>query len=125
VPYAIAAVLIGAGAYQFTAAKRVCLRQCRTPLMFLANRWRPGLTGAISVGFAHAGYCVGCCWALMVVLVAAGSMGLPWVLLIAVVVLVEKVVPRGEWTARLGGGLLIALGIVVAVHPALAATLRS
>ncbi len=72
----------------------------------------------------HAGYCIGCCWALMVVLVAAGAMSLPWVLSIAALVFLEKVVPGREWTARIGGGLLIALGLLVVFRPELAAALR-
>lgn len=119
-PYATAAVLVGAGAYQFTAAKRACLRGCRGPLDFLARRWRPGAAGAARMGLAHAGYCVGCCWALMVVLVGAGAMGLVWVVLIAVLVLAEKLLPFGEPTARVAGVALIALGVAVAVQSQLA-----
>ena len=60
----------------------------------------------------------------MVVLVAAGAVGLNWVLLIAAVVFVEKRLPRGEWTARGAGVALIVLGLVVAMRPELAAALR-
>ena len=60
----------------------------------------------------------------MVVLVAAGAMGLPWVLLIAAVVAGEKVLPRGEWIARATGVALVLLGVAVAVRPDLAAVLR-
>lgn len=35
-------LLVGAGAYQFTGIKDACLCQCRTPLGFLLNEWRPG-----------------------------------------------------------------------------------
>jgi predicted metal-binding membrane protein len=93
-PYAVAAVLVAAGGYRFTAAKRACLRNCRSPLAFLATRWQPGIPDALGVGVAHAGYCLGCCWLLMVVLVAAGAMGLAWVLAIAALVLLEKLAPR-------------------------------
>ncbi len=72
----------------------------------------------------HALYCVGCCWALMVVLVAAGAMGLPWVLLIAVLVAAEKLLPGGEWIARLAGVLLVLLGVAVAIRPELQMLLR-
>ncbi len=71
------------------------------------------------MALTHAAYCMGCCWGLMVVLVAAGAMALHWVLLIAVAVFIEKVVPRGEWTARFVGGALILLGILVGIQPAL------
>jgi predicted metal-binding membrane protein len=123
-PYALALTLVAAGAYQFTALKRVCLRYCQTPISFLMMRWRSGYVATVRLGLAHAIYCVGCCWGLMVVLVAAGAMSLPWVLLIAAIVFVEKLLPRGEWTAWAVGAALVALGITVAVDPALAVTLR-
>jgi predicted metal-binding membrane protein len=122
--YALALILIAAGAYQFTALKRVCLKQCQTPLMFLMARWRSGYGATVRLGLAHAAYCVGCCWALMVVLVAAGAMSLPWVLLIAVVVFVEKLLPRGEWVPRLIGGALVLLGVMVGLIPDLMPVLR-
>ena len=77
------------------------------------------------MGWAHALYCLGCCWALMLVLVVAGAMGLPWVLLIACAVAAEKLLPRGEAIARITGVALVLLGVAVAVHPALATALRS
>jgi predicted metal-binding membrane protein len=123
-PYALAGVLIGTGAYQFTALKQSCLRACRTPLSFLMARWRSGYGGTLRLAAAHAGYCVGCCAALMVVLVAAGAMSLPWVLLIAAIVSVEKLVPRGDHIARLVGVGFVVLGIAVAIDPDLAALLR-
>ena len=123
-PYAVAAVLVVAGVYQWTPLKQVCLRACRSPLGFLLGHWRPGRRGSVALGAAHAMYCLGCCWALMVVLVAAGAMGLPWVLLIAAVVAAEKLLPGGEWTARAIGVALVALGVAVALHPELVAALR-
>ena len=77
------------------------------------------------MGLAHALYCLGCCWALMIVLVVAGAMGLPWVLLIASVVAAEKVLPRGEWVARTIGAALALLGVAVATEPGLGALLRA
>jgi predicted metal-binding membrane protein len=123
--YAIAAVLIVAGVFQLSPLKQVCLRHCRSPLGFLLGHWRAGWRGAVSLGSAHALYCVGCCWALMVVLVVAGAMGLPWVLLIACVVAAEKILPRGEWIARTTGIALALLGVAVALQPGLASVLRA
>jgi predicted metal-binding membrane protein len=120
----VAGVLVVAGVFQLSPLKRVCLRHCRSPLGFLLGRWRAGWRGSLSLGWAHALYCLGCCWALMVVLVAAGAMGLAWVLLVAVVVAAEKVVPGGEWIARLAGVVLVALGVAVVLRPGLAMTLR-
>src|SRR5207237_2201368 len=125
VAYGIAGVLIVAGVFQLSPLKQVCLRHCRSPLGFLLGHWRAGWRGAVSMGWAHALYCLGCCGALMVVLVVAGAMGLPWVLLIACVVAAEKILPRGEWIARTTGVALALLGVAVAVQPHLATALRA
>jgi predicted metal-binding membrane protein len=122
--YTTAAVLIAAGVFQLSPLKSVCLRHCRSPLGFILGHWRAGWRGAVRMGIAHALYCLGCCWALMVVLVVAGAMGLPWVLLIACVVAAEKILPCGEWIARTTGVALALLGVAVALDPSLAAALR-
>jgi len=123
-PYLLAAVLVATGVYQFTPLKRACLRNCRTPVGFVMGRWRAGYRGTVKLAVAHAGYCVGCCVGLMVVLVAAGAMSLPWVLLIAAIVFIEKLLPRGELFARLAGVGFVVLGFAIAVDPDLAAMLR-
>jgi predicted metal-binding membrane protein len=60
----------------------------------------------------------------MLVLVAAGAMGLVWVLLIAALVAAEKLLPGGEWIARAAGGALVLLGVAVAFRPDLVMALR-
>jgi predicted metal-binding membrane protein len=77
------------------------------------------------MGATHALYCLGCCWALMIVLVVAGAMGLIWVLLIAAIVAAEKLLPRGEWIAQTTGIALVLLGLAVAMRPTLAEVLRA
>jgi predicted metal-binding membrane protein len=123
--HTIAGVLIAAGIFQLSPLKHVCLRHCRSPLGFLLGHWRVGWRGGVRMGLAHALYCLGCCWALMAVLVVAGAMGLPWVLLIACVVAAEKILPRGEWVARMTGVALALLGVAVAIRPDLAVALRA
>lgn len=123
-PFAIAAVLAAAGIYQLSGAKRVCLRQCESPLGFLMRRWRSGYAATLRLAARHAGYCIGCCWTLMVILVAAGAMSLPWVLAITLVVFAEKLLPNGWRTARLIGAGLIVLAFAVALRPELAGTIR-
>ena len=118
-PYGVAAVLLAAGAYQFTPLMATCLRACQTPADFLVRHWRGGTVGALRLGVDHGLYCLGCCWALMAVLVAAGGMGLAWVVLIALIVLVEKLVPGAIWFGR-GVGVAFVLGaLVVLVRPEL------
>jgi len=122
--YGIAVVLLAAGLFQLSPLKQACLRACRSPLGFLLGHWRVGRRGSLTLGWSHAIYCLGCCWALMLVLVAAGAMGLVWVLLITAVVAAEKLLPGGEWVARAAGGALLLLGMTVAVRPDLVTVLR-
>ena len=122
--YGIALILLAAGAYQLSPLKQACLHACRSPLGFLLGQWRAGRRGSLALGWYHALYCLGCCWALMLVLVAAGAMGLPWVLLIAAVVAAEKLLPGGEWIARASGAALLLLGATVMARPELAMVLR-
>lgn len=105
-----AALLLIAGAYQFSPLKRLCLSRCRTPMGFLLGAWRPGLAGAWRMGLRHGLSCLGCCWALMALLFAGGAMNLAWVVALALLVAVEKLLPRGEFLARLLGLALIAAG---------------
>ena len=113
---AVAAVLIAAGVYQFTPLKSACLRRCRSPVDFLVTHWQAGRLGALRIGLEHGAYCVGCCWALMAVLVVAGAMGLVWVVAIAAAVAVEKLLPGGRWLGRgVGGIALLVAGIVIAL----------
>lgn len=116
---AIAAVLLVAGLYQLTPLKAACLRACRTPMDFLLTHWHRGLGGALRLGGEHGLYCLGCCWALMAVFVGAGAMGLAWAVLIATVVFVEKIAPRGPVFGRAVGALLIGGAILVALRPEL------
>jgi predicted metal-binding membrane protein len=104
-------VLIVAGVYQWTPLKRACLRHCRSPLAFVMTHWRPGAMGALSMGWRHGSYCVGCCWLLMALLFVGGVMNLAWIAGIAAFVLVEKFVPAGHQVSRAAGVLLIAWGL--------------
>jgi predicted metal-binding membrane protein len=67
-------VLLGAGVYQLTPLKTACLKHCRAPLGFLLNHWREGKGGALIMGLRHGSYCVGCCWALMLLMFVGGVM---------------------------------------------------
>jgi predicted metal-binding membrane protein len=108
-------VVAGAGIYQVTPAKEVCLRHCRAPLEFVAERWRAGISGALQMGVRHGAYCVGCCGLLMALLFVVGVMNLVWVAAIAVFVLLEKVAFAGTHAGRLTSGCtLIFAGLALA-----------
>ena len=107
------AVLLFAGAYQWLPVKRACLTRCRSPLAFLGSHWREGAAGALSMGLRHGLFCVGCCWALMLLLFAAGVMNLLWVAAIAGFVLIEKLASGGYLIGRVAGVALIVWGASV------------
>ncbi|MCA1569825.1 MAG: DUF2182 domain-containing protein [Chloroflexi bacterium] len=116
-PMVVAGVLASAGVYQFSRLKEMCLGRCRSPWSFLVERWRPGTWGGFELGLRHGVYCIGCCWALMAVLVVAGAMGLAWVTLIAVVIFAEKLLPPGRHAARVIGLALLGLERARRVEP--------
>ena len=106
-----AGFLIIAGAYQFTGLKTACLRACRSPLGFLMGRWRGGARGAFRMGLAHGTYCVGCCWALMLLLFAGGVMNLAVIVGLTALIALEKLAPIGKGGAEVSGVLMIAGGL--------------
>src|SRR6188474_168695 len=112
-PLALGIILIMAGVYQFTPIKRVCLRHCRSPFAFVAMHWRDGRLGAVQMGVLHGIFCLGCCWALFAVLVAAGAMSLAWMLALTLVVFAEKVLPLAQITSYAIGVALVILGVEV------------
>jgi predicted metal-binding membrane protein len=106
-----ASLLLIAGAYQLTPLKGRCLEHCRTPAGFIARHWRRGDLGALRMGWDHGLFCVGCCWALMLLLFAGGVMNLSVIFLVTAFVLVEKLAPFGVQGGRLSGVLLAAAGL--------------
>ncbi len=104
-------LLLAAGLYQLTPFKRACLDYCRSPAELIVRFWRPGAAGAWRMGVASGLYCLGCCWALMLLLFVGGVMNLWWIAALTVFVLLEKVAPLGVQGGRLSGVLLAAAGI--------------
>ena len=107
------AILLAAGLWQLTPVKRVCLRHCRSPLSFLAQKWRPGRLGAFRMGLEHGTFCLGCCWFLMGLLFFGGIMNLFWIAGLAGFVLLEKTIPMGHWIGRIAGIGAAAWGVVL------------
>jgi len=104
-------LLLTAGIWQLTPFKTVCLRHCRSPISFLSTNWQPGVGGAFRMGIEHGAFCLGCCWFLMALLFYGGVMNLIWIIGLALLVLVEKVLPAGVVFGRIMGLLLIAWGV--------------
>ncbi len=113
------ALLLLAGAFQWSPLKYACLTQCRTPMGFLMTSWREGHRGALRMGLEHGSYCLGCCWALMLLLFVLGVMNLVWIAALAAFVLAEKVAPRPEWVSRITGLLMVGWGVWAIVNAAL------
>jgi predicted metal-binding membrane protein len=106
-PWITAALLMLAGVVQFTKLKQACLAACRSPLGFLMGHWRDGRMGALSMGVRHGLLCLGCCWALMLLLFVFGAMNLAWVVLLALIVAIEKLAPHGPLIGRALGVAMI------------------
>lgn len=114
-----AVVLAGAGAFQFSALKYRCLEECHGPLSFIMARWhgRAPARDAWRIGLSHGLFCVGCCWALMLVMFAVGTGNLGWMLALAAVMAAEKNLPWGRrLRAPLGVGLVAWSAAIVAAH---------
>src|SRR5262245_4505722 len=106
-----AVLLLIAGVYQWTPLKQACLRTCQSPLGFLMARWRGGTSGAFRMGLDHGIYCVGCCWALMLLLFAGGVMNVAVIVGLMLWVGFEKLAPYGHIAAQVTGAVMIAGGL--------------
>ena len=105
------ALLMVAGLYQLTPLKRTCLESCRSPAAFIARHWKRGVAGGFRFGLIHGIDCLGCCWALMLLLFVGGVMNLWWIGALTIFVLLEKLAPLGAQGGRLSGLLMMALGV--------------
>lgn len=105
------ALLIAAGLYQWSPLKNACLSQCQSPLAFIQRHggFRGTRGASVALGLRHGGYCIGCCWVLMLLLFVAGVMNLLWIAAIGALILVEKLIP-GRLFQRLVGVALVAAG---------------
>ena len=114
-----AILLILAGLYQWTPLKDACLSQCQAPLGFILSRggFQWDATSSLTLGFRHGVYCLGCCWALMVLLFALGVMNIFWIAALAILVLLEKVMPSGRVIARIAGIAFFAGGVWMLFQP--------
>ena len=103
-------VLLLAGAFQFTPLKDACLRACRHPASFLRRHYSRGARGGFMLGARHGLFCVGCCWALMLVMFAAGAVSLIWMAVLTALMVHEKTRPTGAQTVPVTGVVMLAAG---------------
>lgn len=112
-----AGTLALAAVYQFTPLKDACLKACRHPGMYLMRYYKRGALNGLRIGFGHAIYCLGCCWALMLVMFAAGVAHLAWMGVLAAIMFVEKATPGGNRIVAPVGAALGALAGIALVAP--------
>jgi predicted metal-binding membrane protein len=111
-------LLIAAGLYQWTPFKQACLTQCRSPFDYFSKYWRRGPFGPMLAGASHGLFCLGCCWTLMALLFVGGLMNLLWIAGLALLVLIEKLLPAGARVGRLAGIGLVIWGAAVLLSSA-------
>lgn len=111
-------MLLLAGAYQWSAFKASCLSHCRSPVGHFTAHWREGRYGALRMGLQHGSLCLACCWLLMGLLFVGGVMNPLWVGGLALVVLLEKILPRGDLVGRIVGAGCAVWGVVLLARAA-------
>ena len=114
VPIASGVALITAGVYQLSPWKSACLKHCRDPLSVVAAHVQGGWRSALRLGIHHGAFCAACCWALMLIQLALGIMDVLVMIAVALVIALEKLLPRGLAVARVTGVLAVAGGFVLA-----------
>jgi predicted metal-binding membrane protein len=107
--------LVAAGIYQWLPAKLACLRACNAPLSFVQSQggFQRGARGSLRLGIWHGLYCIGCCWLVMVLLLAFGVMNLTWIAGLMIFVLLEKTLPWPVVVSRLAGTAAIVAGVML------------
>ena len=108
------AIFIGAGVYQFSALKHACLTHCQNPFPFFFTNWATTPGGVFRLGVEQGLYCLGCCWAMMMVMFAVGAMNVAWMAGLAAVMTIEKLL-TGRRFAHGFGVALIVVGTGIAV----------
>ena len=118
VPLGLGALfLLGAGAYQFTELREACLQKCRNPFTILFARFRPERAAIFRLGVEQGVFCIGCCWALMLVMLVVGTMNLAWMAVLTIFTVLEKT-GTSKVTSRISGGILLAWGAAMAAASA-------
>ena len=106
-------LLVLAGLYQLTPLKNACLNLCHNPMSFFLAHWREGAGGALAMGLRHGVVCIGCCWALMALMLLFGAMNLVWMAALGAYMLFEKSAPIAVGLGRVVGAVLAGAGVVM------------
>lgn len=111
-PTVAGGLLVAAGLFQWTPYKTQCLRRCRSPMGLIIGGGPDGSGAALRLGLRQGLYCIGCCWALMLLMFVFGVMSVTWMAVLTLVIVAEKTLPPGycAWLTRLTGGALVAAG---------------
>lgn len=111
--FAMSGMLLLAGIYQFSPLKQACLNKCRQPTAFMLSHWRAGSRGMMRLGFLHGAFCLGCCWALMMLAFVAGTMNTIGMGIAMLVMTCEKLPVWGKYLDLPLGLLLTCTGLIV------------
>ena len=113
------AIFIGAGLYQFSALKHACLNHCQQPFPFFFANWATTTRRVFRLGLKQGAYCLGCCWAMMLVMFAVGIMNVIWMAGLGMVMTIEKMLVGRRFTHIIGAALIvIGAGFVMAAFAA-------
>lgn len=108
-----AAIFAGGGLYQFSPLKAACLKACQSPFRFFFANWTDRPVGVFRLGLRQGLFCLGCCWAAMLVMFAVGLMNVTWMAGLGIVMTIEKMV-AGEWVRRGIGVVLLCVSAILA-----------
>jgi predicted metal-binding membrane protein len=108
------AIFIGTGLYQFSTLKHACLNRCQHPFPFFFANWATTTRGVFRLGLKQGAYCLGCCWAMMLVMFAVGAMNVAWMAVLGVVMTTEKLTSGNRLTSVVGTAL-IAIGVAFVI----------
>lgn len=114
-PFIAGALFLGAGVYQFSSAKRACLTHCQHPFRFFFANWAPSPRAVFGIGLRQGLSCLGCCWAMMLLMFAVGVMNVIWMAILGIVMTIEKLGSPARFS-RAVGVVFVAIGAAIIVE---------
>jgi predicted metal-binding membrane protein len=114
-PLVAGGVIVAAGLYQFSALKHACLTQCQRPFPFFFANWSTEPRRILHLGLQQGLFCLGCCWAMMLLMFAVGVMNILWMAIFGVIMTVEKLSGTAKFSRAVGAALVVA-GLVLLGH---------